>query len=330
MTKSIVPTGLPSFRLERPTTLDEALHKIADGGLPLAGGSDLLGMMKDGICSPSSLVHLGGIAELNAIEMRGEAVRIGACVTLRDVTASTEVRERAPVLANAAAQVGSPQIRNVATLGGNLCQKPRCWFYRSRLFLCTKKGGDTCFAQEFDRFMPRSSRPSCVAAHPSDLAPVLLALEASMNIADKKSSRTMSAEKFFQTSILANETVLAPGQLLLSVDVPGLTPDQRAAFIRVEERDSWGFASVAVAVVLSLDGEYIRNARIALGSFARLPYRAHEAEEALRGHSINSPILAAVGSLAIQSVPLTDTQLHKGEVAVTILRRAIQHAAAAS
>lgn len=326
MTQSIVPTGLPSFRLESPGTLAEALPLIAAGGRPLAGGTDLLGMMKDGIIQPRTLVYLRGITELNTIEATGDALRIGACVTLRDLIASPQVRERAQILADAASQVGTPQIRNMATLGGNLCQKPRCWFYRSRLFFCTKKGGDTCFAQEFDTFMPRGFRPACVAAHPSDLAPVLLVLQASMNIAGERGARTISAEGFFQTQILADETALALDQLLVSVDIPPLQPDRRAAFVRVEECDSWGFASVAVAVVLHMEGDRVDEARIAFGSLARLPYRAREAEAALRGRRLDASTLAEAGSLAVRSVPLTEDHLHKGDVAVAILSRALRQA----
>lgn len=323
----VVPTGLPPFRFESPETLAEALSLVGAGGTPLAGGTDLLGMMKDGVVSPRLVVGLGRVSEIKKIEFGDSAVRIGAGVSVRDLAESPLIGQRIPCLADAASRIGTPQIRNMATFGGNLCQKPRCWFYRSRFFLCAKKGGDTCFAQEFDTLIPRSFRPACVAAHPSDFAPVLLVLGADLVIASETASRQLTAERFFRTHILADETALRPGEILVAAEIPNLDEGEHSAFQRAEERDSWGFASVSVSVVLRMDGDYVDYARIAFGSLARLPFRATEAETMLRGRRLDSTTLAEVGSAAVRSVPLTQEQVHKSDIAIALLGRALHQAA---
>lgn len=323
----IVPTGLPAFELQRPLDLAEALRMVAAGGRPLAGGTDLLGLMKDGIASPVALVELRGVTELNAIEMVEGQLRIGAGVRLRALIESAAVRERCPALAEAAAQVGSPQIRNMATVGGNLCQKPRCWFYRSRFFLTAKEGGDICFAQEYDTLQHGAARPTCVAAHPSDLAPVLLAAEARMEVASARGGRRLSAEAFFQTNVVADETAMQPDELLVAVEIPAAPARQGMAFLKVEERDSWGFASVSVAAALRMTGETVEEARIGVGSLARLPFRARAAEEYLAGRRLSESTLSEAGQRVVQRVFLTADHIHKGEIAVALMRRALQAAA---
>lgn len=323
----IVPTGLPSFELQRPSELGEALQLLASGGRALAGGTDLLGLMKDGIAAPPALVELRGVAELQTIAVVAGGLRIGAGVKLRTLIESATVGTWCAALADAASQVGSPQIRNMATVGGNLCQKPRCWYYRSRFFLTAKEGGDICFAQEYDTLQHGAARPTCVAAHPSDLAPVLLAAEATMRIASTRGDRTLSAEEFFETNIVADETAMQPDELLVSVEVPAAPEGQGMAFLKIEERDSWGFASVSVAAALRMSGETVEEARIGVGSLARLPFRARAAEEYLAGRRLSEATLTEAGQRTVQRVFLTADHIHKGEIAVALIRRALQAAA---
>ena len=323
----IVPTGLPSFELHRPSELGEALQLLASGGRALAGGTDLLGLMKDGIAAPPALVELRGVAELQTVAVAEGGLRIGAGVKLRTLIESATVGTWCPALADAASQVGSPQIRNMATVGGNLCQKPRCWYYRSRFFLTAKEGGDICFAQEYDTLQHGAARPTCVAAHPSDLAPVLLAAEATMRIASTRGDRTLAAEEFFAINIVADETAMQPDELLVSVEVPAAPEGQGMAFLKIEERDSWGFASVSVAAALRMSGETVEEARIGVGSLARLPFRARAAEEYLAGRRLSEATLTEAGQRTVQRVFLTADHIHKGEIAVALIRRALQAAA---
>ena len=325
----IVPTGLPSFELQRPSELGEALRLMTAGGRVLAGGTDLLGLMKDGIAAPPVLVELSGVAELQTIAEVDGGLRIGAGVKLRALIESAMVGERCPALADAASQVGSSQIRNMGTVGGNLCQKPRCWYYRSRFFLTAKEGGDICFAQEYDTLQHGAARPPCVAAHPSDLAPVLLAAEGTMLVASTRGERTLTAEAFFETNIVADETAMQADELLLAIEIPAAPEGQRMAFLKIEERDSWGFASVSVAAALRMSGETVEEARIGVGSLARLPFRARASEEFLAGRRLSDATLTEAGQRTVQRVFLTADHIHKGEIAVALIRRALQAAARA-
>ena len=245
---------LPPFDYLDAATLAEAMAALIEHGpraQVLAGGTDLLGLMKDRISGPGMpvpelLVNVKRIPELHGIaEAADGGLRIGAAVTLADLERDARVTARLPALAQAAAAVATTQIRAMGTVGGNLCQRPWCWYFRHPQFPCLKRGGKQCFA------LPGSNRTYfgvlglgvCVMSHPSDLAPALIALDARVAIAGATGLRRVPIEQFFRGPRSRTETVLEPGEILVAVDVPAPAPGARSLFLKHRLRGTWDFAT---------------------------------------------------------------------------------------
>lgn len=293
-----------------PPSLAQALSLVARPGVALlAGGTDLLGQIKDGAAAPRLLVSLANVPELGGIAVHDGNLRLGATVTVRALLRDTTVGERWPLLRQAAAVLATPQLRVAATLGGNLCQRPRCWYFRNPRFDCFKKGGLLCFAREAGG-EPAEGAP-CVAPSPSDLAVSLLAYDARVVIASLSGQRTAPLAAFLLThgDDPLREVELAPGELLLAVEVPAPPASARAAYVKEWDYDSWGFASANVAAVVALVGDNVREARIAVGGLSVAPYRAHDAERWLVGRRLDESTAEAAADLALNSA--TPPALHR-------------------
>ena len=292
---------LPAFALARPADLAAALAELAaPGARPHAGGTDLLGCLRDGVFGADKLVSLRRLESLRPIRATSDGgLALGALATLAEIAASPLVRERAPGLAQAAAAAASPQLRNQGTLGGNLCQRPRCWYFRGE-FACLKKGGGQCFAVEGEnRYHAILGGGPCYIVHPSDTAPMLVALGAKVRLAGRSGERTLALADFFvlPEKNVAAETALAPGELLLEVLVPpsaGWTTTYR----KVRERGAWDFALASVALALKLDGRTVSEARVVLGGVAPVPWRARAAEQALAGRELTAATARAAAEAA--------------------------------
>ena len=301
----------------------------------LAGGSDLLGMMKDGVEGPKFkipgfLVDIKGIKELNYIKEEKTGLKIGAGTPLCDIVSSELVAKRYPLLRQAAGQVGVPQIRNVGTLGGNLCQRPRCWYFRGKLFQdCLRKGGNRCYALGGEnRYHAVFGGSKCYMVHPSDLAPALMALNARVEIASAKGTRTVPLENFYvspEKNILG-ETVLSPQELVLAVEIPNPAATSKGVYLKLKERQSFDFAIVSVAVSLSLKNNVVDQARIAFGGVAPFPMRAVKAEAALKGKRIRDAIAVACKEATNGAQPLGQNS-YKVDAAKGILEEALVHLA---
>ena len=231
-----------------------------------------------------------------------------------------------PALAQAVASVATPQIRNVGTVGGNLCQRPRCWYYRSTLFDCRKKGGEVCFAVEGNsKYHAILGGADCYIVHPSDLAPVLIALDATATVTGPNRTRTLPMEEFFvgpEHNIEA-ETVLKPGELLTGVFVPKPGPGHRSVYLKARERQTQEFALASVAASLHVSASIVERASLVLGGVAPTPWRASHSEEALRGAPIAQVDADAVGRLAVRGArPLRDNN-YKMRLAASLVSRAI-------
>jgi xanthine dehydrogenase YagS FAD-binding subunit len=271
----------------------------------LAGGQDLLGELKEHLVEPTALVDLKGIAELARIEpLTDGRVRIGALVRVAELEREPWIRQRFPLLAEAAASVATPQIRALGTVGGNLCQRPRCWYYRNELAVCLKKGGSECFsyggASKYNAIL--GGGPSYIV-HPSDLAPALVALDATVDLASPAGVRSLPLEEFFTLPAdgdVRHENVLGPNEIVTHVSLPGDRDGWRSTYLKVRERDSFDFALSAVALALRLDGDAIAAARVVLGGVAPKPWRSQAAEERLVGRRIDAETckLAAEEALA--------------------------------
>jgi xanthine dehydrogenase YagS FAD-binding subunit len=297
----------------------------------LAGGSDLLGMMKDRLegpkfKSPGFLIDIKGIKELNYIKEQKNGLKIGAGTPLSEIVSSDLIAKKYPLLRQAAGQVGVPQIRNVGTVGGNLCQKPRCWYFRGKLFPdCFRKGGNNCYAPGGEnRYHAIFGGANCYKINPSDLAPALIALDAKVEIASPKGNRTVSLEKFYvgPDKNILGETILSPQEFVLAVEIPNPAATSKGAYLKLKERQAFDFAIVSVAVSLSLKNNAVDQARIAFGGLAPFPMRAVKAEAALKGKGIKDAIAAACKAAVDGAQPLSQNG-YKVDAAKGILEEAL-------
>jgi xanthine dehydrogenase YagS FAD-binding subunit len=246
----------------------------------LAGGTDLLGEMKRRIRSPQRLVNiktLDKLGEIGLAKRQGKTLRIGALVKISEIERHPVVAKEFPSLQQAASLVGTPQLRNMGTLGGNLCQHPRCWYFRNPRFPCWLKGGAKCFAvageNKFHRILGEGV---CHSVHPSDLAPVLMALNARVKVAGPKGERQIPLEELY---MLPREkqrqtTLLKRGELITEIQVPLPEEKERGVFLKSMERKAWSFALVSLALQLRLDGDRVAEGRMVLGGVAPIPWRA--------------------------------------------------------
>jgi xanthine dehydrogenase YagS FAD-binding subunit len=314
---------LPSFAYVRPTSLDEAVKHVSDGrGLVHAGGTDLLGCLREGVVAPATVVSLSGIPALRGIEETAEGLSIGALTPLSEVAASPPVRDRYTALAEAAAQVGSPQLRNQGTLGGNVCQKPRCWYYRGD-FACLRKGGELCYAYAGENeFHAVAGGGPCYIVHPSDTAPALAALGAIAHVVGPKGSRTVTLDQFFVLpgKDLTRETVLEPGEILTRLLLPKPATGVRSTYRKVRARASFDFALVGVAIALQMQGDRIARARVVFGGVAPVPWPAPDVEKALAGGRLDRNTIAHAAAAAIAGL----APLEKNAYKIPLLRGLVQ------
>jgi xanthine dehydrogenase YagS FAD-binding subunit len=265
------------------------------------GGSDLLGLMKDRLVAPDLLVSLKAIKGLDQVKSSGNGVTIGGLMTLDAVSRDPLLRRQFPVLTEAAESVATPQIRNAATLAGNLCQRPWCWYYRNG-FNCLKNGGTTCFSiageNEFHAIF--GGGPSHIV-HPSDTAPALVALGASFRLVGPGGERTVPAGEFFALPTVdpARENVLKDGEILASIALPAARPGVRSAYHKVMDREAWTHAIVSAAIVLEMEQGVCRTARVVLGGVAPVPWRLPEVEKILTGQRVTPDLAAKAGEVAV-------------------------------
>jgi xanthine dehydrogenase YagS FAD-binding subunit len=315
---------LPSFAYARPTTLSEAVQLLAAGAArPLAGGTDLIGCLRDRVFEAPTLVSLQAVAALRGIEEAPDGgLRIGALTTVAEVAESKAIRERYTALAEAAASVASPQLRNQGTIGGNLCQKPRCWYYRGD-FHCLRKGGDLCYAAAGEnQGHCIFGGEICFFVHPSDIAPALAALGAQVRIAGPKGARSLPVEGLFVLPGVdaRRETVLDPGELVTDVLVPAAAAGLRSTYRKVRARASWDFALAGAAIAVRLVGRQVREARIFLSGVAPVPWRAKRAEAVLVGQPLDSAAKGPAPAAATQGASPLSENAYK----VPLLRGLVQ------
>lgn len=299
---------LPNFSYTRPNALWEAVHEVATGAIVLAGGTDLLGCLRDGICTTKRIVSLQAIDELRGIRQTDDGLRIGALTTLSDIADDPVVQDQFPALAEGAAAAASPQIRNQGTLGGNLCQRPRCWYFRGD-FHCLRKGGTRCYAvdgeNEFHCILGGSG---CYIVHPSDTAAALVAFNAQIQILGPNGKRSIPAESFFvlPAQDTLRETVLQPGEIVTEVFVPHLS-QVCSSYRKVRARGSWDFALAGVALAMKFNQDQVVEwNRIVLSGVAPIPWRALAAEKKLVGQRLEDATVSEVAAAATEgAAPLS-------------------------
>lgn len=325
---------MPAFGLFQPTSLADALELVNDHGRAawvMAGGLDSMDWFKDRIKRPDAVIDLGGVDELHGIQDADGGVEIGALTSLSEVERHPGIRERFPLLADAARHVATPQIRNQGTLGGNLSQDTRCWYYRSG-WPCYRAGGNTCYAsapQAMNREHCILGANRCVAVNPSDTAPALIALDARFVLQSRRRERTVDAEDYFVGPAvdITRMTVLKPNELLTSVRVPSDWAGAHVYFEKVRDRGSWDFALVTVAGAFRASGGRIEAARLVVNGVAPYPVRLHEVEQALTGASVGEETANQAGEMAVQGARPLRHNDYKVALMRNLVRRAVRSVA---
>lgn len=306
------------------TLLREAQSKGQHASVA-GGGSDLLGMMKERIETPDVLVNLKSIKGLDQIAAEKSGLKIGGLATLDALTRHPVIRRQYTVLAEAAEVVATPQIRNVGTLAGNVAQRPWCWYYRNG-FPCFKAGGKQCFSingeNQFHAIF--GGGPSFIV-HPSDTAPALVALDAKFHMTGPQGNRTISSEDFFvlPRQNAARENVLAADEILTSIEIPQPRAGTRSTYHKIMDREAWTHALVSAAIVLEMDKDVCRQARIVLGGVAPIPWRVGEAEKLLVGQHITPELAAKVGEEAIAGATPLAKNAYKVPLTRNVVRRTV-------
>jgi len=328
---------MKQFDLFEPTSVSEATAFLSQFGTKarvVGGGSDLLGgIMKDwvtgkGMPLPDQIIDLTTIPDLKGIKSGGDGFHIGATTTLSEVIEHPDLAAKVPLLGQAAASVASPLIRNFGTLGGNINQRPRCWFFRGENFACYKKGGDFCYAVTGDnRYHAIIGGELCYIVHPSDTATALLALNAQSTVAGQGGTRTVAFDDYFHgpREDVLTENVLKPNEVMTEVFVPTPADGTKMAWNKLKDRQVYDFAVVSVAAVFSVEGGNWKDGRITLGGVAPVPYRATVVENALKGKDIKASIKAAAAQLRTVARPMS-LNAYKIDLAQGLIERTILEA----
>jgi xanthine dehydrogenase YagS FAD-binding subunit len=327
-----------AFELYDATTIKEAVDLLkanaAKNARVVAGGSDLVGgLMKDwvhgkGLAIPDVLVDITTIKDMVGISDSGGTLTIGAATTLTDVIENKIVQDKFSLLGNSALSVASPLIRNFGTIGGNINQRPRCWFFRGEDFNCYKKGGDFCYAVTGDnRYHAIIGGELCYITHPSDTAIALLALNAKAKIDGVNGSKEVSFDEYFtgpRTDVL-RENILKPGEFMTHVTIPTPAGGTKFGYQKLKDRQVYDFALTSVAVAFTLDGGNWKDGRITLGGVAPVPYRATVVENALKGKDVKATAKAAAAQIRTVARPMS-LNSYKVDLAAGLIERTLLEA----
>ena len=328
---AVIRDVMPAFELFQPASTADALNLLdrygADAWI-FAGGLDSFDWLKDRIKRPRYVVDLGGIAELKGIRERDGGLEIGSMTTLTDVVRDPMVRERYAILTEAAEAAASPQIRNQGTLGGNLSQDTRCWYYRAG-WSCYRAGGNICYAdtpESINREHAILEADRCVAVNPSDTAPALIVLGASMVIRGAAGERVIPAENYFvgPGTDITRMTALQPGELLTAIRIPGDWAGSNFYWEKVRDRQVWDFALVSVASAMTLTGTTIQNIRLVVNGVAARPTRLVAVEQYVKGKPRNEATAAAAGEMAIEGAQPLRFNAYKVPLMRNLVKRAIR------
>jgi xanthine dehydrogenase YagS FAD-binding subunit len=303
-----------------------ALGKYGNRGSIIAGGTDLLGKMKDEILPkyPEALINIKTIPGLDFLKQEKSVFRIGSLTTMEDIENESLIRSKFPALAMAAARTASPHLRAMGTIGGNICQDIRCWYYRNpnNRFPCLRKGGGRCYAIDGDHryhsIMGGSVEGGCYAVHPSDTAPALIALGAGVIT----SKRMIKLEDFFQVDV-AKTTVLDPDEIVIEIQIPDPPEGACSSFIKFAIRKSIDFPIVNCAAMVARTAGKITEARICLNAISVRPYRATKAEEILRGKEISEAVAEAAGAAALSDAKPLEHNGYMVQIARTLVKRCV-------
>ena len=321
---------MPNMELYQPVQVEDALEiasRFADRGWLVGGGQDTYGWLKDRAKEVDALIDLSGIESLRGVRETDDGIEIGALTTLTEVINNELIQQRYSLLSDAAKQVASPQIRNIGTLGGNVSQDVRCWYYRRGLS-CYRAGGNLCYAdtpQGMNREHALFEGSRCVAAGTSDTAPALVALDASMVIRNSTGERVVSAEDFFvgPANDIKNTTILRPGEILAGVRIPSTWANASFYWEKVADRNVWDFSLVNIAAAFKLNGDAIEDSRIVAGAVQTTPRRLTNVENAIQGRTKNLATGESVKQIASEGARALAHNGFKIPLLQNLVKRAI-------
>ncbi|MGI8405143.1 MAG: FAD binding domain-containing protein [Thermomicrobiales bacterium] len=326
------------FAYTRPESINEAVAllarettNVATRPRALAGGTDLLTLMKGEITHPDELIDIKRLAELNdTIEQSSDELRIGALATLAQIQDNAMVHESFSALAEAVAVAASPQLRNMATLGGNILQRPRCWYFRDDQVQCWLKGGDDCPAVDGEnQYHALFGDSPCHAVHPSDLATALVTLDAAVIAQGPNGERRVPIEAFFALPAADRRTehTLAADELIVAITLPNRPTIAQSTYLKAMDRQVWAFALVGVGALLLIENQRIADARLVLGGVAPIPWRVPKAESMLMGESPDAALFARVADVALEDATPLSRNGYKIPLAKALIVRALDAAA---
>lgn len=309
---AVIRDVMPAFQLLQPGSITEVqklLEQHGSDGWVLAGGLDSFDWLKDRIKKPNAVVDLSGIEELKGIRETSDGLEIGAMTTLTEIVQHPVIKSKYTLLSQSAELVASPQIRNQGTIGGNVSQDTRCWYYRAG-WPCYRAGGNICYAdtpvgRNREHAILQADR--CVAVNPSDTAPALIVLDAKFVIRNRKGERVVDAEDYFvgPDIDITRLNILQPGDLLTAIRIPSTWAGARFYFEKVRDRNVWDFPLMNVASAVVLSGDTIQRARIAVNGAAARPLRLKNVEDAIHGKQRSADVAEMAGKLAVDgAVPL--------------------------
>ena len=332
---AVIRDKMPAFQLFQPASTEEALGVLDQYGADawvLAGGLDTWDWLKDRVKKPAAVVDLGGVSELSEIRSLGGGLEIGAMATLRDVIRHPEVSEQFSMLADSASQAASPQIQNQGTIGGNVGQDTRCWYYRDG-WSCYRAGGNICYADTptaMNREHAILGASRCVAVNPSDTAPVLVALDAEMVVRNSTGERVIPAQDFFigPAVDIMRMTALQPGDILTSIRIPWTFANTRFYFEKARDRAVWDFPLANVASAAKINNGVVEDIRIVANGVAPYPVRFLAAEDAVRGRQVSQAVAMEAGEIAITGVRPLRHNAYKVTLLRNLVKRSVQGAEA--
>jgi xanthine dehydrogenase YagS FAD-binding subunit len=328
---AVIHDVMPAFELFQPTSVDDTLallDRYRSEAWVMAGGLDSFDWLKDRIKRPKVVVDLSQVKQLRGVRAAGDGLEIGATTTLTEVVSHPLVREKYGILMEAAEAAASPQIRNQGTIGGNVSQDTRCWYYRSG-WTCYRAGGNICYADTptaVNREHAIFGADRCVAVNPSDSAPALIALDAVMVVRSSRGERVVDAEDYFigPGTDITRMTVLQPGSLLTAIRLPATWAGAQFYFEKVRDRQVWDFPLVNVASAIVFSGDRIERIRLAVNGVAARPMRLRQVEDAVRGKPRNEATANMAGELAIEGAQPLQHNGYKIPLMRNLVKRAIR------
>jgi xanthine dehydrogenase YagS FAD-binding subunit len=320
---------MKNFQWTEPQTIEQALAlltRMNGKAVIMAGGTDLFTEIKEGVVEPDLVIDLRSIPGLASIEKDEKGVRIGALATVASIASDAVIKQDFPGLSEAAGTLATPQLRNIGTLGGNLCQRPRCWYYRDAQMVCRKKGGSRCFAAKGrNKYHAIFGGGICHIVYPSDLAPMLIALDAQVAINSPRGGRSLPLSEFYALPAkdIRRENVLAGDEIVGEVRIPAAKKGMRSAYVKLKERETWDFALVSAAVRAVGSGGGLDDVAIVLGGVAPIPWRLEKTEAALRGKKFSEALLKEALSTDLQEARPLEENAYKIDLVRAAVGRAL-------